>query len=155
MNILQVIEWKFPNTPCSCSDTDGDGVLKIVKFGEGGEIPSQADQDLWTAEYNIYYNEIQRIQGIKDEAQARIISQLPEGSPDNFIIKQMNMLMLNAELDDIVINGGTLTIEQQALKDSFVSIKDAIKAIRDMSDIAEANGDSLVKFKSDLDLAGY
>lgn len=96
-----------------------------------------------------------RINGIKDAAQARIIAQLPEGEPSNFMIKQMNMLMLNAELDDIVINGGVLTPEQQAMKSSFVTIKNAIKDIRAMSNAAEMAGDSVDKFNADMDAKGY
>ena len=99
-------------------------------------------------------DEAKRIQDIKDEAQARIIAQLPSGSPDNFVIKQMNIMMLNAELDDVVINGGILTVEQQALKGAFVTLKDNIKTIRSMSDAAELAGDSLVKFQDDLVIVG-
>jgi len=98
-------------------------------------------------------DEAKRIQDIKDEAQARIISRLPSGSPDNFVIKQMNIMMLNAELDDIVINGGTLTAEQGAQKAAFVKLKDEIKRIRSMSDDAEANGDDVATFQAALDVA--
>ena len=99
-------------------------------------------------------DEAKRVEAIKLEAQARIIAQLPDGSPDNFVIKQMNILMANAELDDVLINGGVLTPEQLSLKDSFVILKDAIKKVRDMSNLAETAGDSLDKFKADLDLEG-
>lgn len=51
MTIAQVIGWKFNNQEgMRCKEVDG--VLQIVEFPGG--IPSQADQDLWTAEYNAF-----------------------------------------------------------------------------------------------------
>lgn len=49
MSIVEVIEWKFPNQQgMRCKEIDG--VMEIIGFPGG--IPSQADQDLWTQEYN-------------------------------------------------------------------------------------------------------
>ena len=48
-NISDVIGWKFNHQPGMRCKED-NGVLKIVEFPGG--IPSQADQDTWTAEYN-------------------------------------------------------------------------------------------------------
>lgn len=45
--IAKVLSWKFKDQS-GMSTKDG----KIVEFPEG--IPSQEDQDLWTAEYNDY-----------------------------------------------------------------------------------------------------
>tara|TARA_R110000803_G_C11870187_1_gene308307 strand:- start:9 stop:293 length:285 start_codon:yes stop_codon:yes gene_type:complete len=47
MSIAQVIGWKFNNQE---GMSTRDGV--ITKFPGG--VPSQADQDLWTAEYNAH-----------------------------------------------------------------------------------------------------
>jgi hypothetical protein len=47
--ISKVISWKFNNQEgMRCKEIDG--VMTIVEFPGG--IPSQADQDLWTQEYN-------------------------------------------------------------------------------------------------------
>jgi len=58
INIGAVIGWKF-NHQSGMSTKDG----KIVAFPGG--IPSQSDQDLWTAEYDAYvlsnaYSELRR-----------------------------------------------------------------------------------------------
>ncbi len=49
--IAEVIGWKFNNQP-GMRCTEIDGVLKIVEFP--GSIPTQAEQDQWTAEYEAY-----------------------------------------------------------------------------------------------------
>ena len=98
-------------------------------------------------------SESKRISDIKEEAQSRIIAQLPSGEPSNFLIKQLNLLMLNAELDEIR-NTRALSPAEQAKKDAFIALKDNIKLIRSMSNDAEINGDSLIKFQSDLNTAG-
>ena len=46
-DIAEVIGWKFNHQPGMCTK---DGV--ITEFPGG--IPSQADQDIWTAEYEAY-----------------------------------------------------------------------------------------------------
>jgi len=49
MNISKVIGWKFNHQEgMSCKEIDG--VMTIIEFPGG--IPSQADQDIWTQEYN-------------------------------------------------------------------------------------------------------
>ena len=98
--------------------------------------------------------EAERVSSIKAEAQGRIIAQLPSGEPSDFVIKQMNLLMLNAELDEIR-HGRPLSVEEQQVKNDFITLKDNIKTIRDMSNAAELAGDSLIKFQDDLTLAGY
>lgn len=52
MNIIEVVAWKHPGVRCSCRDTEGDGILRIVEFD--GAMPTQAEQDLWTQEYQDY-----------------------------------------------------------------------------------------------------
>jgi hypothetical protein len=49
--IAEVIGWKF-NHQSGMRCAEVDGVLRIVEFPGG--IPSQADQDTWTAEYEAY-----------------------------------------------------------------------------------------------------
>jgi hypothetical protein len=50
-NIADVIGWKFNNqTGMRCQEIDG--VIKVVEFPGG--IPPQADQDLWTSEYEAF-----------------------------------------------------------------------------------------------------
>lgn len=48
-NISEVIGWKFPQQEGMNCKPNENGVLVIVKFPGG--IPSQADQNTWTAEY--------------------------------------------------------------------------------------------------------
>ena len=48
-NISKVIEWKF-NDQQGMRCKEINGVMTIIGFPSG--IPSQADQDLWTQEYN-------------------------------------------------------------------------------------------------------
>lgn len=51
MSIAEVIGWKFNHQEgMRCKEVDG--VMTIVEFPGG--IPSQADQDTWTAEYEAY-----------------------------------------------------------------------------------------------------
>ena len=96
-----------------------------------------------------------RINAIKLKAQEYIISQIPGATVVNYLIVEMNMLMSNADLDDIVINGGTLTSEQLTEKENFRTLKNVIKTIRTMSNTAETNGDSVAKFEADLAVAGF
>jgi hypothetical protein len=49
-NIAEVIDWKFDGQAgMRCKANPVTGILEIVEFPGG--IPSQADQDLWTTEY--------------------------------------------------------------------------------------------------------
>jgi hypothetical protein len=52
MNIAQVLSWKFPNQQGMICREDMQGVLRIVEFPGG--IPTQVDQDMWTAEHAAY-----------------------------------------------------------------------------------------------------
>jgi len=99
--------------------------------------------------------EVKRKLGIKAEAQKTIIRFLPSGTPDNFVIKELNLIMLNADLDDIVISGATLTAKQQTQKTSFRTLKIKIKDVRKMSKTALQAGDLVSKFKADLSAKGY
>ena len=51
MSIANVIGWKFAHQPGMVCKTI-DGVMTITEFPGG--IPSQADQDTWTAEYDAH-----------------------------------------------------------------------------------------------------
>lgn len=51
MNISNVIGWKFNHQPGMACKTI-DGVVTVVEFPGG--IPTQAEQDAWTAEYLAY-----------------------------------------------------------------------------------------------------
>lgn len=50
--IVEVIAWKFNNQAGMRCAPDVNGVMRIVEFPGG--IPSQANQDTWTAEYDTY-----------------------------------------------------------------------------------------------------
>lgn len=51
MSIAEVIAWKFNNQPgMKCETVNGS--LKLVDFPGG--IPSQAQQDTWSAEYDAF-----------------------------------------------------------------------------------------------------
>ncbi len=47
--IADVIGWKFDHQPGMKCQEDENGVLQIIEFPGG--IPSQANQDAWTAQY--------------------------------------------------------------------------------------------------------
>ena len=130
---------------------DGE-VVALTPEEEAAMIAEWDANSVETAEKN-------RIAGIKQEADTRIALRIPGATPPSDKVKvlerEMNLMMLNAELDDIVIKGGVLTAEQQADKDSFIVLKDLIKDIRDMSNLAEINGDSVDVFKLALDAKGY
>ena len=102
--------------------------------------------------------ESSRVAAIKEESDYRIAKLFGCPRPVDKIKlyeKELNGLMQNAELDNIVINGGTLTAEQQTLKNSFNAMKDTIKDIRAMSDLAEANQDTIETYIIALDAKGY
>lgn len=61
MSIAEVIGWKF-NHQSGMACKEVNGVMSIVEFPTG--IPSQADQDIWTAEYDTYV----LVGGLQDEA---------------------------------------------------------------------------------------
>lgn len=110
--------------------------------------------EMTQAERDAFNLDLARKKEIKAEAQVRIISHVPEATAENFIIKELNLLMLNAELDKVVINGGVLGAQQLGLEATFIDIKDKIKTIRTASKDARTNGDSLEKFKADMDVLG-
>lgn len=51
-NIAEVIAWKFNNQEGMRCEDDNSGLPVIVEFPGG--IPSQAQQDAWTAEYDTW-----------------------------------------------------------------------------------------------------
>jgi len=55
MSIAEVIGWKHNHQPGMCCTENSDGILVITEFPGG--IPSQADQDAWTAEYLVEFPE--------------------------------------------------------------------------------------------------
>jgi len=124
-----------------------NGVSVTLSAAEEAEIKAE-----WAAN-EIASSESARLKAISDEAGLRIALMIPGATPptDKYKVleREMNMVMLNAELDDIKIDGGVLTVEQQAQKAFFKSAKDKIKLIRDMSNAAELAGDTVDKFKAD------
>lgn len=104
-HISEVLGWKFPT---QAGITTRDGVIT----GFPGDIPSQANQDTWTSEYQAY----KAIQDTKAEAYTRIIKLIPAWKQSN----------LNARMNElnkkVAIDGGTLTVEEQA----EVGVMDAI-----------------------------
>lgn len=58
-NIAQVIGWKFNHQPGMRCEENEQGVLAIVEFPGG--IPTQAEQDQWTAEYEARDIAVERI----------------------------------------------------------------------------------------------
>ena len=48
VDIGDVVQWKFPNQAGMMTEDN------TIKTWPGGVIPSQADQDLWVAEYEAY-----------------------------------------------------------------------------------------------------
>jgi len=135
----------------------------LAKVVNGVEFTLSAEEETaliseWDANL-ILSIEASRITDIKNEADLRIAMSIPDAAPptDKMKVyeKELNLLMLNAELDNIVIGGGILDAAQQATKDAFILLKDKIKDIRAMSDSAEINGDTLATFQTALDLKGY
>ena len=55
MSIAEVIGWKHNHQPGMCCTENSDGILVITEFPDG--IPSQADQDKWTAEYELIFTQ--------------------------------------------------------------------------------------------------
>jgi hypothetical protein len=64
-NIAEVIGWKFPGQQ-GMSTLDG----VITAFADGS-IPSQSDQDAWTAEYDIYKAAMDEIERLESEVTQR------------------------------------------------------------------------------------
>lgn len=134
----------------------------LAKLVSGIEVvltPEEEAAQLAEWEANrIAITEERRIAGIKHEADIRIASLFPTPTlTDKTRVHEceLNHIMLNAELDYIVLTGGVLDAEQQATKDAFVLIKDKIKDIRTMSNLAEVNGDTVDVYIAALDAKGY
>ena len=86
MNISQVIAWKFSNQEGMC--TRG-GVITAFPGG----IPSQADQDAWTAEYLVQfpegYDEWKVAMQGTDDGMPRYLEDLITDNPDFNIHENM------------------------------------------------------------------
>lgn len=124
--------------------------------GELVELSAEEEQKTLAAwaENETAKQEALRIAAIKQEAQARIIAHLPGGSPDNFILKEINLMARFNELLDKKVDG-VIAPDELVEMDSLRSLwKDKIKTIRSMSDIAETNGVSVGDFIIDLDTEG-
>jgi len=67
MNISKVISWKF-NHQAGMKCKEIDGVMTVVEFPGG--VPSQADQDTWTQEYDDWL----LAGGDKDEKAATLLN---------------------------------------------------------------------------------
>ena len=99
--------------------------------------------------------EAQRVSDIKNLTKEKIISLIPDASLENYLEKEMNLLMANAALDDIVITGGTLSAQEAAAKAAFRVLKDNIQILRTMSGDAEINNDTIKQYTTALTGAGY
>ena len=73
----------------------------------------------------------QKILAIKQEAGAVILAAFPDW-------KQRNMNMRATELQEVRLDGGTLSIEEQAESDALKTAATWIKAVRSQSDSSEA-----------------
>lgn len=139
------------NNELSVPNNEGNRHYKLIQEWIG--LGNTHDPEYTQAEIDAKV-ELDRVQTIKDEAQARIIALIPNANEENFIIKELNLVMLNAEIDKKRALGETLTTADLNSETLYVSLKDNIKTIRSMSDTAELNGDSLTRFQGDLTLAG-
>ena len=111
-------------------------------------------QDEWDANL-ITHVEDDRVAGIKAEARKRIIAQIPGGTLENYLEKENLLHAEYSELQDIVLEGGTLTVEQATYKADLKARFNVMRDIINMSDLSETNGDSIVTFQAALDLKGY
>lgn len=75
---------------------------------------------------------------IKAEAQNRIVERLGASALDDCLVRELNMLIRVSELQEIRLNGGTLTTTQQGEVDALKASTADIKVIRDRSNAVEA-----------------
>ena len=149
INIAEVIGWKF-NNQAGMSTKEIDGVITIVDFPGG--IPSQSDQDVWTSEYNTYLSGIgqQNLKAsVKAEAQKRIIAIEANWNDINYVVKQLNALMVAVDFVFNIVsradaNGGLVALTQndKAIASALQSKKTQIEAIRSASNLIEADIDA-------------
>jgi hypothetical protein len=96
MNISQVIAWKFSNQEGMC--TRG-GVITAFPGG----IPSQADQDAWTAEYLVQfpegYDEWKVAMQGTDDGMPRYAEDILDGMADKSSVPQICLDRLQAKKD--------------------------------------------------------
>ena len=81
MNIANVISWKFNNQ--NGMETTGDVITKFP-----GGIPSQADQDTWTAEYEPIFAAQQEIRQIETMPRRIREALIALGTTDQVIINE-------------------------------------------------------------------
>lgn len=101
-------------------------------------IASEAELNDVLARYNLVGPLIAADQ-VRAEAQRRIIALTGATSLIETIVKQSNANMRANELNDKRLSGETLTTAEQAEADALRSLADAIKAIREASNVMEAN----------------
>lgn len=89
MNIANVIAWKFNNQPgMRCKEIDG--TMQITDFPGG--VPSQQEQDMWTAEYAAFIANEEEITPILEELE----------------LTDKEMARIGEEAIDILISDGAL-----------------------------------------------
>lgn len=74
---------------------------------------------------------------VKVEALRRIIALIPSGDANNYIIKEMNLLMQAVALVDKQAQGVVLTADEQATLTAYRNMKSGIDAIRSASNLIE------------------
>lgn len=77
--------------------------------------------------------EAERVASIKQTAGLKIVAMLPEW-------KQRNLLARSVELQNKVLGGTALTVEEQGELDAIQALWDKVKTIRLISDNAEVQG---------------
>lgn len=98
------------------------------------EAAVQAEWDTWAAQAGP-----RRIPEVKAEAQRRILALDPSWTSENFVVKQMNLMMQVSALLDKKLGGATLTAAEDGLLAAARTIKANIDAIRSASDQVEAD----------------
>lgn len=96
-----------------------------------------------------------RVDAIKAEARQRIIKHIPGGTAENYLEKENLFHAEYSELQDILLEGGTLTAEQIAYKADLKARFNIMRDIIAMSNDAETNLDLIETYITALDAKGY
>ena len=124
-DIGTIIGWKF-NHQAGMKTKAG----VITAFP--GDIPSQAEQDAWIAEYEATVPKENKKIEVKTEARRRILEIVPDWKQSN----------LNARMNElnkkVSIDGGTLTADELAEVAAMHALWDQAKSIRNKSDALES-----------------
>lgn len=124
MNIAKVIDWKFNHQPnMRCKEIEG--VLQIIEFPGG--IPSQADQDIWTAEYNDIVLREQRKTEIT--AEADVLCDTQTGYP-RIAIRNLMMVVMDINIRGKVSSSQLDRDAAQTKLDSLIPLGDYVIAVR-------------------------